>query len=105
MRTLHEISQLFVSTVTRNLYLYHRFSQHIATPKIFWTDTVGLAAFAVLGARIAACLPGYHVHAGMGLGGLCNLCQDGGLEEDLERVSQVMRNRDFWGVRVHVYCI
>ena len=34
------------------------------------------------------------------LGGLCNLCQDDGLcyrgfEKDLERVSQVMRNREF----------
>jgi len=39
---------------------------------------------------------------------LCNLCQDdglcyGGFEKDLGRVSQVMRNRDFWGVRVHIY--
>lgn len=50
---------------------------------VFWTDTVGLAAFAVLGARIAACLPDHHVHAGAcALCGLSTACF-GGLVRDI----------------------
>lgn len=50
---------------------------------VFWTDTVGLAAFAVLGARIAARLPGCHVHAGAcALCGLSTACF-GGLVRDI----------------------
>ena len=45
-------------------YLANRFGITAEGEFVFWTDTVGLAAFAVLGARIAACLPDHHVHAG-----------------------------------------
>jgi uncharacterized membrane protein YeiH len=47
------------------IFLCHWVAQPLTNPyEVFWTDTVGLAAFAVLGARVAACLPDHHVHAG-----------------------------------------
>ena len=58
----------WLCTGLRSDLSYSRYLGSTVNPKpsaqVFWTDTVGLAAFAVLGARIAACLPDQHVHAG-----------------------------------------
>lgn len=64
-------------------YLANRFGITAEGEFVFWTDTVGLAAFAVLGARVAACLPDHHVHAGAcALCGLSTACF-GGLVRDI----------------------
>ncbi|CAJ1354090.1 unnamed protein product [Effrenium voratum] len=50
---------------------------------VFWTDTIGLAAFSVLGAQTAACLPNVRIHAGAcAICGLSTACF-GGLMRDI----------------------
>ncbi|CAE7408158.1 unnamed protein product [Symbiodinium natans] len=76
---------MFISTATffGLPYLATRFGITAEGEFVFWTDTVGLAAFAVLGARVAACLPDHHVHAGAcALCGLSTACF-GGLVRDI----------------------